>query len=51
MNYLENKKVYETPAVQELHIELEYGIAAGSVEASSMKQSWEDSSSTHDVEW
>lgn len=48
---MESKKPYETPLVKGFEVELEQGIAAASVNESSLNQSWEDSASTHDVEW
>lgn len=48
---MESKKTYETPLVKGFEVELEQGIAAASVNESSLNQSWEDSASTHDVEW
>ncbi|MVZ63656.1 hypothetical protein [Sphingobacterium humi] len=48
---MENKKPYETPYLKVYEVELEYGIAAASINDNSMSQSWEDSSSSHDVEW
>ncbi|MGV6946783.1 hypothetical protein [Sphingobacterium kyonggiense] len=51
MNNLENKETYEAPKFQEIKIELEYGIAATSVEPNGMKESWNNNSTSQDLEW
>ena len=45
---MDKKQFYEAPSFEVIQVEVEQGIAATSIQ---VNQSWDDNSSSRDVEW
>lgn len=42
---------YQSPRITVQEIEMEYSIAAGSMQSNSITESWENETQTQDAEW